>query len=319
MNETFNEILKEFDSVKLNFNESSLLLLNISIAFVMFGIALNIKRTNFIELIKNPKALITGLVSQFLLLPGVTFVIVYLLDLPISISLGMLLVAACPGGNISNFITSLSKGNVELSVSLTAFSDLLSILFTPLNFYFWGKLYIGTLPIEHPIHIPFAEVMETITLLMGAPLITGILFAQKFPKITAKIFKPIKILSILIFLSFVIFAIRANDTYFYQYWYILLPIVFIHNALALITGFVVSKLLRLTSKNTRTITIETGIQNSGLALVLIFNQNIFPDGMGGVAGIAALWGIWHIVSGLALGFFWSNRYYRTARRRAGRE
>lgn len=309
MIEHFQQLLKEFDGVRLNFNEGGLLALNISIAFIMFGIALGMKRSNFTEIIKSPKALVTGVVSQFILLPAMTFVVVYFAGLPVSVSLGMLLVAACPGGNISNFITSLSKGNVALSVSLTAVADLLSILMTPVNFYFWGELYIGTLPLEHPIHIPFADVMQTILLLMGVPLTLGILFAQQFPKITDKIFKPIKNISILLFIGFVVFAIRANDEYFYRYWYVLFPIVLVHNGLALSIGLLVSRVLRLAPKNLRTITIETGIQNSGLALVLIFNQEILPDGMGGVAGIAAMWGIWHIVSGLALGFFWSKRYY----------
>lgn len=310
MIEKFQSLLAEFDNVQLNFNESSLLALNISIAFIMFGIALGMKRSNFNEIAKSPKALIAGVFAQFLLLPALTFVIIYFANLPVSVSLGMLLVAACPGGNISNFITSLAKGNVALSVSLTAVADLLSILMTPLNFTFWGNLYIGTLPLQNPIVIPFMDVMQTILLLMGIPLVLGLLFAQKFPKITSKIYTPIKNISIILFIGFVFFAIRANGEYFFKYWYVLLPVVFVHNALALTMGFFGARILRLAKKNIRTITIETGIQNSGLALVLIFNQKILPEGMGGVAGIAAMWGIWHIVSGLAIGFFWAKRYYK---------
>ncbi|MEA2041128.1 MAG: bile acid:sodium symporter family protein [Bacteroidota bacterium] len=310
MHETFNELLLELDGVKLNFNQESLLALNISIAFIMFGIALGIKRKNFSGIMKNPKSILTGIVAQFLLLPGLTFLIIYFANLPVSVSLGMLLVASCPGGNVSNFITSLSKGNVALSVSLTAISDLLSMLMTPLNFTFWGNLYIGSLPLANPIVIPFLDVMETILILMGIPLTIGILFAQKFPKTTDKIFNPIKTLSIFIFIGFVVFAIKANADYFFNYWYILLPIVLLHNLLALLMGNLSSRLMKLPKKDLKTITIETGIQNSGLALVLIFNQQILPDGMGGVAAIAAMWGIWHIVSGLGLGFFWSNRYAR---------
>ena len=308
MLETFKELLLELDGVKLNFNSSSLLALNISIAFIMFGIALGIKRKNFEAIVRSPKSIIVGIISQFLLLPGVTFLLIYIADLPISVSLGMLLVAACPGGNVSNFITSLAKGNVALSVSLTAVADLLSILMTPLSFTFWGNLYIDTLPLQNPIVIPFLEVMQTIILLMGIPLTIGILFAQKFPKITDKIFKPIKNLSIVIFLGFIVFAIKANFDYFFTYWYILLPIVFLHNLTALLLGLLGSKLMRLPKKDIKTITIETGIQNSALALVLIFNQEILPDGMGGVAAIAAMWGIWHIVSGLTLGFLWAGKY-----------
>ena len=308
MFENYNQKLLPLDQITLNFNETGLIIMNITIAFVMFGVALGIKRENFSSIVKDPKSIIIGLVSQFLLMPLMTFLLVISLKLPVSISLGMLLVASCPGGNVSNFITSVAKGNVVLSVSLTAVSDLASIFMIPFSFFFWGELYISTLSdLAAPINISFIHVFKTIVLLMGLPLGLGLWFRHKFPKLTAKIFKTVKIVSFIIFIIFVVGAIGANFKYFKDYFWLIIPIVFIHNLLALLTGFSFAKLLKQSLMNVKTITIETGIQNSGIALVLIFNEGIFKGGLGGAAFIVAMWGIWHIISGLAISSFWSYK------------
>jgi BASS family bile acid:Na+ symporter len=308
MFETYNKLLAPLDDITLNFNESGLLIMNITIAFVMFGVALGIKKNHFKDLANNPKSIIIGLISQFILMPFMTFLLVIALKLPVSISLGMILVAACPGGNISNFITSVAKGNVALSVSLTAFSDLASILMTPISFTLWGNFYINTLSdLADPIHIPFFDVLKTITLLMAVPLLLGFWFRNKFPELTKKIFKPTKIASFIIFIGFIVGAIAANLEHFAKYFWLLLPIVFIHNLIAMLTGFSFAKLMKQSLMNVKTITIETGIQNSGLALVLIFNEGIFKGGLGGAAFIAAMWGVWHIISGLTISTIWSYK------------
>ena len=306
MFEKYNELLFPLDAIKLNFNETGLTVMNITIAFIMFGVALGIKRENFILISKSPKPVIIGLIAQFLLLPAITYLLVILLKFPVSISLGMLLVASCPGGNISNFMTSMAKGNVALSVTLTAFSDLLSIIMTPLNFVFWSELYISTVPLANPVEIPWQHVFQTIIILMGIPLVAGLWFARRFPKITEKIFKPIKWASVIAFLGFVTGAVIANFGHFLNYFFLLLPIVLVHNATAFGIGNGISRVSFLSVLDRKTITIETGIQNSGIALVLIFNKHIFPDGYGGIAFIAAMWGIWHIISGLLLSTWWAK-------------
>ncbi len=299
------EKLRELDGYVLNFNETGLMIMNITIAFVMFGVALGIKKEHFQNVVKDPKLTVIGLVAQYILMPALSFLLVILAKMPVSISLGILLVASCPGGNISNFITSVAKGNVALSVTLTAFSDLLSIFMTPFNFTFWGNLYLETLPLQHPIHIPFFEVLKTIFLLMGVPLMIGLWFQRQYPLTTVKIFKTLKTISFIVFLLFVVGAIAANFKYFSKYFWLLLPIVFIHNLMAFSSGYFSAWITRLSLLNRKTISIEVGIQNSGIALVLIFNHNIFPPGYGGIAFIAATWGIWHIVSGLTIASIWS--------------
>ena len=111
---------------------------NIVIALIMFGVALDIRWRHFIDLLKNPKSVVVGAVSQFLLLPALTFLLVLIVKPTPTVALGMILVAACPGGNISNFMSYLAKGNTALSVSLTAVSTSLAVLMTPLNFTLWG-------------------------------------------------------------------------------------------------------------------------------------------------------------------------------------
>jgi bile acid:Na+ symporter, BASS family len=297
------------DSLRLNFSQASLHVMNISIGFIMFGVALGIKWENFKDIFLNPKSVIVGLGSQFLVLPAVTFLAVWLLGRFItpSVAFGMILVASCPGGNISNFISSVAKANVALSVSLTAMGTVLAVIFTPLNFAFWGGLYSTTSPLLRPIHINPFDMFQTVVILLGLPVAAGIIFTQKLPKITQKIQKPIQKISILIFAAFVILAFRNNYEYFIRYINWILIIVLIHNTMALTTGYLFAASFGLDRHDRRTISIETGIQNSGLGLVLLFNPKIFPPelNMGGMAFIAAWWGIWHILAGLGLASFWS--------------
>lgn len=306
-----NESLQVLDEIRLNFNEEGLMVLNITIAFVMFGVALGLKIDNFKKVIINPKSAIVGVLSQFILMPAMTFLLIQIIDPSPSVALGMILVAACPGGNISNFITSLAKGNTELSVSLTGIADMSAIVMTPFNFAFWATLYSATSNMVIPITIDPISMLKLIVVLLGIPTVVGMFVASRFPVFTGKIITPIKILSILIFLGYIVGALSLNFNFFLKYIHLIFIIVLIHNALALLTGFSMAKLFRLSEKDTRTITIETGIQNSGLGLVLIFTPTLF-NGLGGMAFIAAWWGIWHVVSGLIIGSIWGARTPKTS-------
>ena len=302
------ESLQMLDNVRLNFTPGSLLVMNIILAFVMFGIALKINLSDFKEVVQKPKSFVVGACSQFLLLPFITFVLCFLLRpfLSPSVALGMILVAACPGGNISNFITSLAKGNVPLSISMSAFSTLACVIMTPFNFSFWGKMYSNTSKLVMPIEIDFWEMAQTVVILLGIPIVAGILFARYFPKVTQKLIKPMSVLSIIVFIGFIAAALANNLGYFLKYIHLIGLIVVGHNALALLTGYAAGRLTRLSWQDVRSVTIETGIQNSGLGLVLIFNPKLF-DGLGGMAFVAAWWGIWHIASGMGLAYLWRRK------------
>jgi bile acid:Na+ symporter, BASS family len=312
----FTESLKVLDHVRLNFSDQGVVLMNITIAFIMFGVALDMKIENFKKLFANPKAMIVGAISQIILVPSLTFLLILIIKPSPSIAFGMILVAACPGGNISNFITSLAKGNTTLAVSLTALSTLLAVFTVPFNFAFWGGLYANTSPYLRPIHIDAFQMFKTVVLLLGIPVVAGILFSKYYPKITEKIFKPIRIASIFAFFGFVVGAFAANFEHFLNYIQLIFIIVLIHNAMALLSGFLFASAMRLQPIDRRTISIESGIHNSGLGLALIFNPKIFPTdlGLGGMAFIAAWWGIWHIISGMGIATFWS---WKTKREKNG--
>lgn len=311
------EIIKSLDAIDVTMGGGSTVL-NIVLAFVMFGVALGIKPRTFIDILKNPKSIILGIICQMLLLPALTLLLVIVMGNWISpmIALGMILVAACPGGNISNFITSLSRGNVELSVSLTAFNTALCVFSTPINFAIWGNLYLKYAAkqdiILPELQIPFWEIFQSIVIIMGIPLVLGILCSQYLPKVAKKLNKPLQSLSIVVFVVMVVGIFASNFDAFMKCIQYIFLVVLLHNLLALGIGFSTSTLLKVPYKDRRTITIETGIQNSGLGLILLLNPHIFPDSgawanNGGMLVITAWWGVWHIISGLTLAYAWRIR------------
>jgi len=292
------------DSIRINFDPQTLWVLNVALALVMFGIALEISLNDFKRLLRKPKPIFTGILSQFILLPLLTFLLVWIIEPLPSFALGMFMIAACPGGNVSNFITHLAKGNTTLSVSLTATATLLAVLMTPLNLQFWGSKYAPTATILQEVAISPFEMVKLVALLLGIPLLLGMWVNHWKPVIAKKIAKILKVSSLLFFISLVFLALYNNRTIFMDYILYVFWIVVLHNILAFSTGFSIAKLLGLSQKNVRTIAIETGIQNSGLGLLLIFT---FFDGLGGMAILAAFWGIWHLASGLLLAGFWGYR------------
>ncbi|MCI2081786.1 MAG: bile acid:sodium symporter family protein [Bacteroidales bacterium] len=301
--------LLQLDPVKINFNKGGMDIINIVLAFVMFGVALGIRPSMFKQVFTKPKAFITGVVSQWVLLPAVTYLLVIILNKHITpmVAMGMILVASCPGGNISNFITSLSNGNRELSVSLTAFSTLFSPISTPANFTIWGGFYVHYLN-KHalnalvPLQIPLKDMFVTVFILLGIPLILGMLCTRFLPKVADFLKKPLQYLSIIFFIAMVILSFSQNLGLFLKYIKWIFLIVMMHNALALSTGFAAASIMHTNRRDRRTITIESGIQNSGLGLVLLFNPKIFPPTLmnGGMLFVTAWWGIWHIIAGLTI-------------------
>ena len=294
----------QLDDVKIQFDNEALWILNIALAVVMFGVALGITVEDFKRLFKKPKLVILGVLSQFVLLPFITYVFVILIKPQPSIALGMIMVAACPGGNISNFMTHLAKGNTALSVSLTAFATFLAMFMTPFNFQFYGNLYEPTAQILESIKLDPLELIKVVLLILGVPLVLGMVVRRKQEKLAMKLSKLLKPLSIVVFIALVIIAVYNNLDIFKAYGHHVVAIGISHNLIAILLGFLIAKVFRLSLINQKTLAIETGIQNSGLGLLLIFT---FFEGLGGMAILAAFWGIWHIVSGLVLAGIWSGK------------
>jgi len=297
-------MVENLDSLQINFDTEGLWVLNITLAIIMFGVALGITIDDFKRLFQNPKILFTGIISQFILLPLVTFIFIKLVNPMPSIALGMLMVAACPGGNISNFMTQMAKGNAALSVSLTAFATLVSLVMTPFNLSFWGNMYAPTAEILQTIELDPMELVKLVTLILGIPLILGMLVRKYKPELSAKLSKILKPISLIIFMLFIVIAFYDNFNIFINYIHYVLILVIAHNLLALLLGFYFAKAMRLSYKDQKTLSIETGIQNSGLGLLLIFS---FFHGLGGMALLVAFWAIWDIFSGLILASYWAKQ------------
>ena len=292
------------DQVRLNFNPQGLLIINAAIGLMMFGVALELKLEDFKRIAVAPKAPCIGLAAQFILLPAFTYLLTLILKPPPSIALGMMLVAACPGGNLSNIITYLARGNCAVSVSMTAVSTAAAIFMTPFNLAFWGSLNPRTAQILKEVSLRPFDVFVNIFMILGIPLILGLFLARSFPFLVDKLRKPFKIFSLIFFIGIVAGALGANWQHFINYVGLVFFGVLVHNALALNLGYWAGRLVGLSEEDKRAVSIEVGIQNSGLGLVLVFN---FFGGIGGMAIITAWWGIWHIIAGLIAAFIFSRR------------
>jgi BASS family bile acid:Na+ symporter len=264
------------------------------------GITLN----DFKRLLKNPKIVFVGVLSQFFLLPACTFLAILLIKPHPSFALGMMLIAACPGGNVSNFFSKMAGGNAALSVSLTAFSTLICIVMTPFNLQFWGSLYEPTHEILKTVELNWVDLLKLVSLILGIPLFFGMLIKQYHSEMAKKIENLLKPLSMLVFIALIFIAFSQNLDVFVNHIHHVIYLVIFHNIFAFIIGFYTAKTFGLNAQDTKTISIETGIQNGGLGLLLIFG---FFDGLGGMALLAAFWGIWDVFSGMALAAFWGRK------------
>lgn len=292
------------DDIKINFDTEGLWILNIALAIIMFGVALSIKIDDFKLLIKKPKILLVGVFSQFFLLPLLTFVAISIIKPHPSFALGMMMIAACPGGNVSNFFSKMAKGNAALSVSLTAFATVVCLIMTPFNLQFYGGLYEPTNEILKTVELNPLELFKLILLILGIPITFGMLVNHFYEHIAKKIEIVLKPFSMIIFLALITIAFYENIEIFLDYIHLVAALVIFHNIGAFLIGFFSAKGFGLKKREQKTISIETGIQNGGLGLMLIFQ---FFDGLGGMALLAAFWGIWDIFSGMILGMYWGRK------------
>ncbi len=292
------------DEIRLNFNPASLMVLNAVLGFLMFGIALDTRVEDFKRVAKMPWAMAVGIAAQFVVLPAVTYVLTLLLGVGPSIALGMILVACCPPGNVSNILTHRARGNVALSVSMTAISNAIAIVVMPLNFAFWGSLHPDASALLKTIALDPLEMVGHIVAIIGLPFVLGLLCAHQLPNFTQRVKKPARIVSFLALIAFIIGAIAGNWRFFLDYVGLVLLAVALHDALAFGTGYVCARVTGLQDYDRRAVSIEVGIRNAGLGLVLIFS---FFGGLGGMAVVAGVWGFWDIIAGLALASWWGRR------------
>lgn len=292
------------DEIRLNFNPASLAVLNAVIAFLMFGIALDTRMDDFKRVARMPWAMTVGIAAQFLVLPAVTYGLTLMLNVGPSIALGMILVACCPPGNVSNILTHRARGNVALSVSMTAISNAVAIVVMPLNFAFWGGMHPTASTLLKSISLDPLEMAIHIILIIGVPFVLGLWCSHRFPTATQRCKKGVRIFSFVALIAFIIGAIAGNWQFFVDYIGLVLLAVVLHDTLAFATGYLCARATGLADYERRAVTIEVGIRNAGLGLVLVFS---FFGGLGGMAVVAGVWGFWDIIAGLALASWWGRK------------
>lgn len=291
------------DSTVLSFSPESLRLMNVILGLIIFGVALDLDVKDFQQVRRHPRAAIIGLCTQFLLFPFLTFCLAWLLEPQPSIALGMILIASCPGGNVSNYLTHYACGNTALSVSMSSIATLICTLMTPLNVALWGGLYLRHSE-DIQFSISFWSMASIVLTILIVPTTLGMLLRRYRPALAAGLRRLLQPLSLVFFIGFVAVALYANWDYFLRYYYIFFSVVILHNLLSIGLGYGISSLAGMTDRDRRAVTLELGIQNSGLGLIIIFSEF---DGLGGMAIIAAAWGIWHLVAGISLASYWRYR------------
>jgi bile acid:Na+ symporter, BASS family len=266
----------------------------IALMLVMFGVALGLRVRDFRNLLSMPVVFFGGVVAQVIALPLATFLLIQLISPPPSIALGMIVVACCPGGAMSNLLTYLSRGDVAVSVALTATSSMLAAVLTPASTLFWSQAYAPTAALLKSLDVdPLLFVGQT-TLLLAIPLVAGMTVAARAPDWAENIRRKTTLVGSAVLGGTIIYGI----VYFFPILWpavgLLGSVTVMHNTAAFATGASVAWLLTRQASVRRALTFEIGIQNSGLALIILLAQ---LKGVGGAAAIAAVWGVWHLIAG----------------------
>lgn len=294
------------DSFTLELGRNSELGLAIALATMMFSVALNLSAHNFRFLRNAPRPYLVGVFGQLLALPLMTLGLCSVLSPPPTVALGMILVACCPGGNVSNMLVLLARGNIALSVSLTATSSLIAAFLTPIAIIFWSGLYSPTAELLASIDFDTLKFLLQTAIVLALPLLLGMLCQRYAPTLSSNIKKPLVLLSSLSLLVIIVAGVSKYWQTFLVTGVTVLGVVLVHNACAFTLGNALARLNKLRVADRRALTYEVGIQNSGLGLVILLTQ---MQGLGGAVIVTAIWGTWHIIAGLALValFRWSDR------------
>ncbi len=280
------------------------IILSMVLATMVFSVALELRIEDFKRVAQTPKAVICGLIPQFLLLPVATWLVTLWLDLPPNIEAAMILVAACPGGSLSNVVTHMGRGNTALSVSISAVASVIALFATPFNFSWMIATNPETASWLKELSIDSSGIYISLFLLLGVPLSLGLLASHRLPQLTERIRKPLGHFSLIALLLFIVAGLIKERQLLTLGLLPTLLLVVLHNASGLFFGWATSKVMGVSEKDRRAIMIEGGMQNSGLALGIIavqFNSDL------GMVTLASLWGIWHIVSGMSLAYVWRRK------------
>ncbi len=283
---------------------NSLIALNIVIAIMMLGVSLELNWQDFKKILIEPKAYFVGLGLQFIAFPMLTCLAIFVFQIEVGLAMGMLLIASCPGGNLSNVLVWMSKGNTALSVSMTATASLLASVMMPINFSFYTWLNPITRPFISNISLDTIEIIMFVFLVLVVPLILGMFIGHRMPALAQKINKPLKLFALMFLVVIIAMAINRHIEPFLKYINVFFMLVFLHNLMALSIGYFGAKLFGLDARHQRTMALEVGIQNGALGIVVILT--FFPTATEMLL-VTAFWGVWHLISGLVYAGYFSRK------------
>ncbi|MBT2571467.1 bile acid:sodium symporter family protein [Planococcus sp. ISL-110] len=267
--------------------------ITILLGVVMFGMGLTLKPVDFKIIFKSPLPVVIGVAAQFLVMPFAAFGIAYLLKLPPELAAGLVLLGCVPGGTASNVMVYLAKGNLALSVAMTSLSTLMAPIMTPLLLLLLAGQWLPVNPLSM-----FLSIIQVIII----PITLGILVQRFFPKAVAKSISVVPLISVAAILIIVSAVTAANAQNVISSGFIVFFAVFLHNGFGLVLGYLTAMAMGLNETDRRAISLEVGMQNSGLGVALA-TAHFSP-----LAALPSVWGaIWHNISGPILATIWSKK------------
>jgi len=262
---------------------------------IMFGMGMTLTLRDFVRVWEQPAVIGLGVLLQFLLMPLAAWLIGQGLQLETALLIGMLLVGASPGGTASNVICYLARGNVALSVSLTLCSTLLATFFTPLLTW----IYVG-----HEVPVPVVDMLLNVLRIIALPVLVGTAFNTLLRGRLHGIQGIFPLISVIAIVLIIAIIVALNRERLLDVGLTLLIAVVLHNSAGLIGGYTIARLFKYDQVTARTLAIEVGMQNSGLAVALALKY--FPS-LGALTALpGALFSIWHNLSGSVLAAWWSR-------------
>lgn len=274
---------------------------NILLGIVMFGMGMTLKLSDFKVVFTKPKAVIVGILSQFVIMPVLAFVLAFVFQLPAELAVGVILVGSCPGGTSSNVMTYLAKGDVALSVGMTACTTIMAPIVTPLLVL----LFAG-----QTVDVDVLEMFLSIVQVVLVPIAAGFLINYFFEKVAAACASVLPLVSVVGISLIIMAVVAANQAKLLTVGPLIILVVMLHNVLGYALGYLVGRVLRLTKEQMRTLSIEVGMQNSGLASSL---ATVHFASMPLAAVPGAVFSVWHNISGAV----YANILARSAGKDAG--
>ncbi len=270
-------------------------LINPLLGVIMFGMGLTLKVEDFRVVFTRPKDVLVGCLAQFTVMPLLAFALSRLFGLDEALTIGVILVGCCPGGTASNVITYLAKGDLALSVGMTATSTLLAPLLTPL---------LVLLLVGETVDVNVIGMLLSILWVVILPIVLGLLVKRLLPKATEQATAYLPAVSTIAICLIVMIVIAANAHKLLAGGWIVILVVMLHNILGLTVGYLIGLLLKMTPAKRRAISVEVGMQNSGLASSLAtLHFAAFP--MATVPG--AIFSVWHNISGAIVARLFARR------------